>query len=152
MIYNLKIENKEAVVKMFQKFGKEAVETFKATTKFRAQEISLNAKNNARALGVWDNGDLVRGISYASDIETKGLNWVVFANERYSAYHEFGTGKMVQIPDGWGELAMQFKGKGIREVNIMPRPYLYPAFKEGSKFYINDLRDDIKFLTDKYSK
>ena len=69
----------------------------------------------------------------------------------YSAYHEFGTGRLVSIPDGWEEMAAQFKGKGIREVNIMPRPFMRPAFIEGSKNYKKDLDKALKDLTNKFN-
>ena len=45
-----------------------------------------------------------------------------------------------------GEVAIQFKGKGIREVNIQPRPFLYPAFVKHRKILIKDLKDYLKTL------
>lgn len=49
-------------------------------------------------------------------------------NVEYSPYVEFGTGTMVDVPAGLESYAMQFKGKGVKKVNLPARPYLFPAF------------------------
>ena len=46
----------------------------------------------------------------------------------YAPYIEFGTGRFVQVPTELKDYAMQFKGRGIREVNIEGSPYFYPQF------------------------
>lgn len=52
-------------------------------------------------------------------------------NEYYAPFVEFGTGGEVDVPSGWEQLAMQFKGGGARTVNLPARPFLIPAFKNG---------------------
>ena len=59
---------------------------------------------------------------------------------------EFGTGGKVKVPAELKDIAIQFKGKGIREVNIQPRPFLYPAFVKHRKILIKDLKDYLKTL------
>ena len=49
----------------------------------------------------------------------------------YAPYIEFGTGGLVVVPTGWEGFAMQFKGAGVRTVNLRARPYLLPAFEKG---------------------
>ena len=51
----------------------------------------------------------------------------VYANAAYAAYVEFGTGALVDIPTELKEYAEQFRGKGIRQVNLPARPYFFPA-------------------------
>jgi hypothetical protein len=51
----------------------------------------------------------------------------------YAPFVEFGTGGEVVVPSGWEDFAMQFKGKGIRTVNLPARPYLLPAFEKGMR-------------------
>lgn len=51
----------------------------------------------------------------------------------YAPYVEFGTGTLVDIPDGLEDYAMQFKGKGLRQVNLPARPFLFPAFFKEQK-------------------
>lgn len=51
------------------------------------------------------------------------------AQTKYAAYHEFGTGREYVVPEykEWQELAAQFKGRGIKQVNIKPRPFMRPS-------------------------
>jgi hypothetical protein len=53
----------------------------------------------------------------------------VVAQKDYAAYWDFGTIEYVNVPSGLENIAIQFKGRGIRNVGgIKPKPYLYPAF------------------------
>jgi HK97 gp10 family phage protein len=93
-----------------------------------AQEIVGRAKQDAK----YDNGDL-RG-SISSQASGKGV--AVIADAEYAPYVEFGTGTKVSltdmkelgIPDGY---AAQFKGKGIREVNLPARPFFFSSARVG---------------------
>ena len=62
---------------------------------------------------------------------------------------EFGTGKMVQVPQELVDIAIQFKGKGIREVNIPPQPFMYPAFVKARATYKENLKKALQKLIDK---
>jgi len=151
MKLRVNIKNTTKVLKKFDEFGYEGIEQFKAITKFKAQEIEYKAKTNAAINKIWDMGKLIQGIRNYP-VNEKGLAYFIKATEPYSAYHEFGTGTKVEIPDGWGDIARQFKGKGIKEINIQARPFLYPAFKDGGKNYINDLNSALKKLTKKFNR
>ena len=48
----------------------------------------------------------------------------------YAAYQEFGTGGLVDVPQGLEAYASQFKGQGIRQVNMRPQPYFFAPFFE----------------------
>lgn len=93
-----------------------------------AQEIVGRAKQSAP----YDNGDL-RG-SISSEASGKGV--AVIADIEYAPYVEFGTGSKVSltdmkelgIPDSY---AAQFKGKGIREVNLPARPFFFSSARVG---------------------
>ena len=61
----------------------------------------------------------------------------------YAPYVEFGTGGMVVVPSGWESFAMQFKGAGIRTVNLPARPFLLPAFEKG----VRDLKQRLETIT-----
>lgn len=56
------------------------------------------------------------------------MSYQLIADTNYAAYVEFGTGKGF-IPNGepWDSIASTFKGKGIKEVNLLPRPYMRPS-------------------------
>ena len=44
----------------------------------------------------------------------------------YAPYIEFGTGTRVNVPNELNAYAQQFKGDGIKEVNLPPQPFFYP--------------------------
>ena len=49
----------------------------------------------------------------------------------YGPYVEFGTGTAVKVPSELQEFASQYKGKGIKLVNLPARPFFYPeVFKQ----------------------
>jgi hypothetical protein len=74
-----------------------------------------------------------------------------FANAPYSAYVEFGTGGTVSIPKGFEEMASKFKGKGIRKINLKPRPFFIPSYLEGIQQYPKELRKVLEVETRKYN-
>jgi hypothetical protein len=69
----------------------------------------------------------------------------------YSAYVEFGTGGLVNVPLELKQYALRFKGKGVKQINMQPQPYLYPAFVKGRKQYEKDLKTLLNRLTKKYN-
>lgn len=95
-------------------------------------EIAHQARTNAPV----DKGFLRNSI-----IETvSGLDGEVSVSVHYAPYIEFGTGGLVDVPQGLESYAMQFKGRGIRQVNIPPQPFLYPAWKNESEKLLIKLR------------
>lgn len=50
-------------------------------------------------------------------------------NAHYAPYVEFGTGGKVDVPSGLEDYAIDFIGAGIKQVNLTPRPFLFPAWK-----------------------
>ena len=66
----------------------------------------------------------------------------------YAPFVEFGTGGLVNVPNELKDQAIKFKGKGIKQVNLRPRPYLYPALLQGRTEYLQKL----KKVLEKYGK
>jgi len=62
----------------------------------------------------------------------------------YAPYHEFGTGGFVKVDPDWGQIAAQFKGKGLKVVNIRPRPFFVPAFNLMGPRIVQDVEDAIE--------
>ena len=71
------------------------------------------------------------------------MEYDLFVLEHYAAYVEFGTGGLVDIPKGLESYAIQFKGLGIRQVNLPARPYFFPALFSEEKKFMADLRDNL---------
>ena len=147
MIKINKIQTKN-VENALKKYEKDVIETMAEVVKTTAQDIERNAKDLASVKRVWDNGDLAQNIK-AEEQETP-FNYKVTAYMPYSAYHEFGTGGLVDVPNEWSEMARQFIGKGIKQVNIMPRPFMYPAFIFGRMRFNKDIREELKVLSKQF--
>lgn len=62
----------------------------------------------------------------------------------YAPYQEFGTGGLVSVPQGLEEEAAQFKGKGIRQVNIRAHPFFFPPFFAEKPKFIKRIKDLLK--------
>lgn len=135
------IKGLNKLLKKFETLDKEIIKNVKDTIEGAAQDIEVDAKVAAPV----DFGKLRQGIKL-EPIAGKEMGYRVVAKEKYSAFMEFGTGGRVKVPTELKEVAIQFKGKGIREVNIQPRPFLYPAFVKHRKILIKDLKDYLKTL------
>tara|TARA_R110000787_G_scaffold4780_1_gene18260 strand:+ start:3648 stop:4079 length:432 start_codon:yes stop_codon:yes gene_type:complete len=128
------IKGLDKVFKDLSKLGADVDKKVALITRSNAQEIVVDARQRAPI----DLGKLRQGINSEKDKNT--FNYKIFAREKYSAYMEFGTGGMVKVPNELKEIAIQFKGKGVKEINLQPRPYLYPAFVKGREQYLEDLK------------
>ena len=72
---------------------------------------------------------------YSSD----KLTYTVEVNVNYGAYQEFGTGKMVRILPGYADIAAQFRGRGLRKVNLKAHPYLFDNYERVNKAFLKEL-------------
>lgn len=85
------------------------------------KNAELEAKQNAPV----DTGKHKQGIHGV--LKNEGMSGQLVANEKYAPYLEFGTGGTVSVPKGYEEMAMIFKGRGIRKINRKPHPHIIPA-------------------------
>lgn len=142
----MKIKGFDKLIKDLKAFGDEGKKRISETTEANAREIEANAKQ----IAPYDLGVLRQNIKA---IEVDDMNWKIYANAfgnaPYSAYMEFGTGGKVEVPTELKDVAIKFIGKGIKQVNLRPRPYLYPSFVKGRVQYVKDLKSDLNDLTNK---
>ena len=106
-----------------------------------ALDISRMAKQTAPV----DSGSLKQSIK----AERKGTTVEVIAGAHYAPYVEFGTGGSVDLNDMLelgipASYAAQFKGKGIRDVNLPARPFFFSSGRIGFKNLLNRLNGEIK--------
>lgn len=87
---------------------------------------ALTIQNSAKRMAPVDLGFLRNNIAL---VPIGDLTFAVEAKAKYSAYVEFGTGGLVNVPAGYEELATIFKGRGIRTINIRPQPFLIPSYE-----------------------
>jgi HK97 gp10 family phage protein len=102
-----------------------------------AYEIHAEAVSNVPV----DTGQLKQ--SGRVELKSK-LTAAITFNAKHAPYIEFGTGANVKVPVEWGDYALQFKGKGIKTVNLHARPFLIPAFDKGEK----KLKKEVKVIAD----
>jgi hypothetical protein len=76
----------------------------------------------------------------------KGLTGSVEVGSEYAAYVEFGTGTTVDVPAGLEDFAIQFKGAGIKQVNLQARPFFYPAVFKQQKLLPEAIKKTIETL------
>lgn len=120
-------QNKSFFTDFAKKYKEEYVEILTETI----QNIETEAITNAPV----DLGILRSSING----EVEGLNGVVGTPVEYAPYLEFGTGGLVDVPAGLEDYAIKFKGAGIKQVNMPPRPYLIPAFKKHTAIMLTEL-------------
>lgn len=120
-------QNKTYFSKFAEKYKEEYIDLLNETV----QNIETEAISNAPV----DLGILKSSING----EVDGMNAVIGSTVRYSPYIEFGTGGLVDVPSGLEDYAMKFKGAGIKQVNLFPRPFLIPAFKKHTAKMIEEL-------------
>lgn len=140
----MKIKGLNTVISDLRKYGKEAEKDIEGVTELVARKIEGYAKSSAPT----DFGKLGQSIEA---VKVDDLNWKVEAGGTlapYAPFVEFGTGGLVDVPQEMQEQAIKFKGKGIKQINLRPQPYLYPSFLRGGAEYV----DKLKKILDKYGK
>ncbi|MCP4053463.1 MAG: hypothetical protein GY739_10410 [Mesoflavibacter sp.] len=151
---NMELKGMDKLVKKLKTFGEQAEKETAMETKAAAQNIVADAKllapvGTPESTGIkgYIGGTLKGSIYIAQPITAKdGLTWAAVANAHYAPYVEFGTGRYSaqSIPSELRVLAGQFKGKGIRNTNTPPRPFMYPAFLMNRDKYIKRLKQMLK--------
>ena len=91
-------------IKELRKFGKDAEILIDAET----EAIAFQIENDAKNLAPKNFGKLAQSISNS---KVKMSNYKVTVNEKYGAYMEFGTGKKVNIPAEFKDMANSFKNQ-----------------------------------------
>ena len=140
----MEIKGVNTVIANLRKYGKEAEKDIQGVTELVARNIEKDAKSGVVA----NFGKLGQSIQA---VKIDNYNWAIEAGgilAPYAPFVEFGTGGLVQVPNELKEIAIRFKGKGIRQVNLRARPYLYPALLRGRIQYL----DKLKKVLNKYGK
>lgn len=140
----MEIKGLNTVLSNLRKYGKEAEKDIEGVTELTARNIEKYAKQNAPV----DFGKLSQSIQA---VKKDKLTWSIEAGgviAPYAPFVEFGTGGLVEVPNELKEQAIKFKGKGIKQINLRPQPFLYPALIRGRQEYL----DKLKKVLDKYGK
>ena len=92
------------------------------------ERASINIQNNARRLVV---ARTKRHTNIQNQIQHRKIKngWEISVKAGYAPYVEFGTGLLVDVPVDARTYAIQFKGAGIKQVNLPARPFMYPSYR-----------------------
>ena len=131
--YN-KLQKTLANLKAFDKRGlaTEIAKTGAEISRIAKRVVPVRKGKNKKDKKGRHGGSLKQSI----DFSARGKQVVVVADKMYAPYVEFGTGGMVKLDDMLElgippSYAMQFKGKGIREVNLKARPFFFSSARIG---------------------
>lgn len=110
----------DKLLKKLKDAGSKLPEKIGVVVQANANEMA----QTARRLAPIDKGKLRQSIrkTKVNDLEAK-----VTAGVKYAAYQEFGTGGLVDVPPELEDIAIKFKGRGIRRIDMRPQPFMYPA-------------------------
>lgn len=110
-------------------------------SKAEVRELNLNTGQqiviDTRQRAPVDLGNLSRNVQF--EVINNGFGIAAGVDVPYWAFVEFGTGGLVEVPDGFEDLAAGFKGKGKRTINRAAHPHLIPAYLINSQRYYEDV-------------
>jgi HK97 gp10 family phage protein len=134
--FRISTEGFKSLEKRLEKMSKDAVNEVSDVVDKHIFDINREQVSLTRV----DTGYLKNSNDF--DVQDKKYK-EIFNNANYAAFIEFGTGKGVNVPTELQQYARQFKGKGIRNVNLPARPFFFaPFFKRRQAI----LRDIVKVL------
>lgn len=140
---SFRIEGLDALIKRMGKLAPEIAKEVAMEVNASALAIQSKARR-AVASNSTDKGRLVGSIQLKEVNTGDKIVYTVGSALKYAPYVEFGTGGTVNVPAGYEDFAIQFKGKGIRKVNLRPRPYLIPAFESEIPILRKNIQNVIK--------
>jgi hypothetical protein len=119
------IDGVEGLLRDFKGYEKEAEAAINKAIGITALAIETDAKKRLNGMfgskKHWITGNLAKSIY---NRVVKSMEKIVGTPVEYAPYIEFGTGDMVDIPEGAESVAILFKGKGIKKVNIKGDSFL----------------------------
>lgn len=137
MSFNINITGLEATLARLKKAGQDVEKEVDLEIQASGKKVELEASKRVRV----DDGFLKSSIS---SYKAGNLRVEIVAQKKYAPYVEFGTGGLVDIPKGMESYAAQFKGKGIRKVNLPARPFMFPALMTEKPLMIERIKKLLK--------
>lgn len=123
MKINLKIQGNKLSLKNIDKAKKGFIEFLEGEIMITTDDIQDKAVSRVAV-----NTGLLKSSIYKNQ---QGLNAEVGATKKYAPYVEFGTGGLVDVPQGLEDYAIQFRGRNMATVSLPARPFLFnSAFEE----------------------
>lgn len=137
-----KVKGVSDTIRQINKFGYDAMRLAVAVTNQTAEAITNEAKTRSPV----DLGALRQSIGHTTARIAYNRS-VIFATAKYAPYQNWGTGGLVQVTPEFEELAIQFKGKGIKQINIPATGFLTIPYSNHAKEYPKTLKKVYDKLT-----
>lgn len=141
-----KVKGIPALLKQLNSFGDDGKRLAVAITNSTAQKISNKAKQRSPV----DLGQLRQSIGN-TEATLKINTSLIFASAPYAPYVNWGTGGLVSVEPMFKEMAIEFKGRGIKKINLPARPFLTGSYLEESAKYRPTLQKAIEKLSKQYN-
>lgn len=136
MAVRIEIQGANALIKGLQELSSSVEQIVSEEVEIGTEDIRTDAVANVPV----DTGLLRASIN----AESSGMAGEVYTKTPYAGYQEFGTGGDVDIPEGWEQVAEQYRGRGERTVNMPPQPFMNPAFERNAPKIVERINDRIK--------
>jgi HK97 gp10 family phage protein len=128
----LSIEFNKQSLNAFYKYLKNLEDDVADYVRAEVEDSMLAIESEAANKVAVDTGALKNSIqSMPIKISKNQITGGVEVGAAYAPYVEFGTGTRVKVPSELSDFAAQYKGDGVKEVNLPARPFFYPeVFKQ----------------------
>jgi HK97 gp10 family phage protein len=124
----LSIEFNKQSLNAFYKYLKDLEGDVADYVRAEIEDSMLAIETDAASDVPVDTGALKNSIQSTPIKATKNqITGGVEVGAEYSPYVEFGTGSRVKVPSELSDFASQYKGDGVKDVNLPARPFFYPA-------------------------
>lgn len=140
--FSFEVEGLQRLIKKVEKLGGDVELIASAEIEEFVKEV--NAEQVAKApIGTDPKNNIatdVAGLRTGNTFRGSGLNWEILNSQSYAPYVEFGTGTGVDVPSELRDYAIQFKGRGIRQVNLPARPFFFEPFMRRRKELVENIK------------
>ena len=128
----LSIEFNKQSLNTFYKYLKDLEGDVADYVRAEIEDSMLAIESGAASNVAVDTGALKNSIqSTPIKVSKNQVTGGVEVGANYAPYVEFGTGTRVKVPSELSNFAAQYKGAGVKEVNLPARPFFYPeVFKQ----------------------
>lgn len=126
--FNISIQGLDTTLDKLARLAKQNESEAKKAIAETAINIERKAKENLAAIEFKESVGGIAQSGYVLYTHDK-LGASVGFGKFYSVYIEYGTGTNVDVPKGFEDYAIQFKGDDLRKVNIKPMPFFHPAIQ-----------------------
>ena len=145
----VQIKGADQVVAFLRDLDKKTEGLIDDIVKVNANEAAAKAKGDAKRRTGTDTPKNTGTLALSINVtQVRRMVYGVGTNTTYAPYQEFGTGKYAgsyvpTLPPTVRRLAAKYKGKGIRNVNIRAKKFLYDNVQDQIPRLLKDLTDAI---------